>query len=102
VAEVLEKQGRSRRIVDQMIGSGTAVGANICESDEALSRADFCKGVGIALKELGEARYWLRFPVRRGWLPPERLDDLQSEAGELKRILVIILTKSRRRPGGVA
>ena len=57
VAESLEQQKRSRRIIDQMIGSGTSVGANVCESDEALSRPDFCKGLAIALKELGETRY---------------------------------------------
>jgi four helix bundle protein len=96
VAEVLEEQNRSRRIVDQMTGSGTSVGANICETDEALSAADFCRRLGVALKELAEVRYWLRFPVSRGWLPAERLAAIQDEAGELRRIFGAMLAKTRQ------
>ncbi|CAG0954592.1 hypothetical protein PHYC_00391 [Phycisphaerales bacterium] len=96
VAETLESQHRSWRIIDQMIGAGSSVGANVCESDEALSRKDFAKGLGIALKELGEARYWLRFVVRRRWLPSRRLDLLQKEAIEIKRILGAMVTRTNR------
>jgi four helix bundle protein len=96
VAESLERERKSRRIVDQLTGSGTSVGANISESDEALSRADFCKGLGTAIKELGETRFWLRFVSRRGWITTNRLAPLQTEAGELKLILGSLLSKSRK------
>lgn len=98
VVEVLEKHGRSRRIIDQITGSGTSVGANMFEADEALSRADFCKTIGIVPKELNETRFWIRMISRRKWLPAARLGPLQAESDELRRILGTILTRSRQRP----
>jgi four helix bundle protein len=46
VAEALAEQSRSRRVVDQLMGCGTSVGANVAEADEAQSRADFCRILG--------------------------------------------------------
>jgi four helix bundle protein len=53
--------------MDQIAASGTSVGANTFEADEAMSRKDFCKALGIANKELNETRFWLRLFVRREW-----------------------------------
>jgi four helix bundle protein len=97
VAEALGKKSRSRRIVDQIIGCGTSVGANTSEADEAVSRADFCKSLGIIVKELNECRYWLRFVAKREWLPAPRLELIQKEAAELKLIYGAILSRSRRK-----
>lgn len=95
VAAVLEKQGRSRRITDQITGSSTAIGANLFEADESLSRKDFAKCVGIAVKELNETRFWLRLIVNREWIPVERLTELNDEATQIKRILGAILSRTR-------
>lgn len=96
VVETIEKQGRSRRVVEQMAGSGTSVGANTWEADEALSRADFAKSIGVSLKELGETRFWLRFVAKRGWVKPARLDPLQDEARELRLVLGSIYHRTRK------
>lgn len=95
VVETLAEQRRSIRILDQLTGSGTAVGANIFEADEALSRRDFRKCVAIANKELSETMFWLRLGSRRGWIAGDRLDALLGEAKELKRIMGSILSKTR-------
>jgi four helix bundle protein len=87
-----------RRLADQLSASGTSVGANAYEADEALSRADFCKTLGIVIKELNETRFWLRLVARRGWISPERLAPLETEARELKLIFGSILSKSRPTP----
>ncbi len=99
VAEKLELENRPRRIVDQMIGSGTSVGANTMEADEGLSRADFNKSVGIVIKELVETRYWLNFAGRRHWVKPQRLAPLIDEANQFKLIYGAILTRSRKNNG---
>lgn len=96
VVDELERARVSRRILDQLTGAGTAVGANLFEADEALSRKDFVKCVAIAGKELSECRFWLRLVARRGWLGnPDRLDSLLDECDQIKRILGAILTKTR-------
>jgi four helix bundle protein len=96
VAEEIERQGRSRRIIDQLIGSGTSVGANLFEADEAMSTKDFVRCFSIALKELNETRFWLRLLLRRGWIPEPRMDDLSSEADQLRRILSTTIARSKR------
>ena len=96
VAEELAKQRRFARVIDQLVGCGTSVGANVCEADEALSRKDFAKCIGIAIKELNETRFWLRRIAKRQWIPPKRLSLLQKEASEIKLILGAILTRTRR------
>ncbi len=65
VVGLMDDQGVSRRIVDQLAASGTSVGANVFEADEAMSRKDFVKCLSIAAKELSETRYWLRLAIGR-------------------------------------
>jgi four helix bundle protein len=95
VTDALEFKRVSRRIMDQVAASGTSVGANTFEADEAMSRKDFCKALGIANKELNETRFWLRLFVRREWLAPARLGDLLTEAEELKKIVGAMIAKTR-------
>ncbi len=84
------------RVIDQIAGCGTSVGANCSEADEALSRADFAKTIGIVIKEVNECRFWLRLCIRRAWIPQPRLSPLLEEAEELKRLFGAILTRTRR------
>jgi four helix bundle protein len=97
VAEAVAENGRSPRVVDQMIGAGSSIGANVWEASEALSSKGFCKGLGIGLKELREARYWLRFVVRRGWIKAARVSSVQQEADEMQRILGSMVARTRKR-----
>ncbi|HRQ71652.1 MAG TPA: four helix bundle protein [Phycisphaerales bacterium] len=97
VAAALDHDRRPRRIIDQVLASGTSVAANVFEADEALSRADFCKTLGIAVKELSETRYWIRFTGARGWIVPERLVGLEDESTRLGRILGAMSARVRRK-----
>lgn len=96
VTAALSASKRPLRVIDQMAGCGTSVGANCYEADEALSRADFAKIIGIVIKEVNECRFWLRLCIRRDWLPEPRLLPLLSEAEELKRLFGAVLTRTRR------
>ena len=95
-AEHLSESGKSRRVVDQIIAAATSVGANTYEADEALSRADFAKCVGIVLKELNECRFWIALVERRSWATPAQLAELAAETTELKRLFGAILTRTRK------
>ncbi len=96
VAEAVSRRTRSQRIMDQIIGAGTSVGANVWEASEAMSRADFCKSLGVAVKELSETRFWLRFVSERGWIQGDRLRPLADEATELQRIFGAMIHRTRR------
>ena len=57
-AEILETK-RKFTIANQLIKSGTSIGANIKEAQNAESKADFIHKMKIALKEADETEYWL-------------------------------------------
>jgi len=81
-------QGKKQRVIaDQILRSGTSVGANIAESDYASSRADFINKIKIAEKEAGETAYWLRV-LRHGKIIDEKqFDSLFSDIQELQRLI---------------
>ncbi len=95
VTEALASSPCPRRILEQIAASGTSVGTNAFEADEAMSRADFAKTLGIVIKELNETRFWLRLVARRQWIPSDRLLPLQSEADELRKIVGAIIARTR-------
>lgn len=99
VSTAIERQGRSIRIIDQLIGSGTSVGANLFEADECVTRPEFRRCLAIALRELNETRFWLRLIARQSWLKPSQLRPLEQECAELKKILgaMVVRTASRDR-----
>lgn len=100
VADALGAQRRSARVIEQIIGAGTSTGANVWEASEAISRPDFCKTLGVAMKELSECRFWIRFIQRRNWLDATRLVPLEAEAVELLKVLGTIVSRSRKAPRG--
>jgi four helix bundle protein len=94
LAEHLQTEGRFLRVVDQLAGAGTSVGCNIAEASEALSVRDFRKCLGVAAKELAEARFLIRLVVRRSWVTQTRVDPLLDELEQIKRIVGALLTKT--------
>ena len=58
---------KERVLTDQLLRSGTSVGANIRESLYAHSRADFISKLQIALKECSESEYWLELLLESGY-----------------------------------
>ena len=75
----------------QVLRSGTAIGANIAESEHAQSRADFTSKMTIALKEADETRYWLQLLRASGYLTSVQADSILSDCTELIRMLSSIV-----------
>ena len=50
----------NNRLIDQLVGAATSVGANYCEADDGISRADFKHRIGICRKEARETKFFLR------------------------------------------
>jgi four helix bundle protein len=47
-------------LISQLVRSGTSVGANYCEADDAVSKKDFKNKIGTCRKEAKETKHWLR------------------------------------------
>jgi four helix bundle protein len=76
-----------RHVAGQIVRSGIAAAPNDDEARSGESRADFVHKVNVALKELVEARGWLKFIILTGLLPAKRTAVLVDECDQLCRIL---------------
>jgi four helix bundle protein len=47
-------------LISQLVRSGTSVGSNYCEADDAVSKKDFRNKIGTYKKEARETKYWFR------------------------------------------
>ena len=75
-----------RAIGNQLVRSGTSVGANYRAACRSRSRAEFAAKLGIVAEEADETVYWLEL-LRDGELIPEgKLSALLKEANELTAI----------------
>jgi four helix bundle protein len=91
-----------RCVVDQLLKSATAVGANLEEAKAGSSTREFVRFVEIALREAREANYWLRICAALQLGPAEDLRLLGCEADQLSRILASIVIKTKGRMTGYA
>lgn len=91
------KQGAvNRRILDQLVGAAGSIGANYCEAAEAESKKDFIHKIGIAKKEIKEARHWLRLLARAH---PERTEEIRKFWKEAHELLLIFAKITRSSKG---
>jgi four helix bundle protein len=81
------------RIIDQIVGSGTSVGANYREANASVSRKDFRFSISRCLKEAKEAKFFLRMAAAS---EPELANDartLYREGHELQLIFASMFDK---------
>ena len=81
----------------QLLRSGTSVGANIAESQNAQSSNDFISKMSIARKELSETIYWLKLLNRTDYISEKAFDSVYSDAKELYRIISSIIKTSEEK-----
>jgi|SRR5581483_2408085 len=91
-----ERPGVRRTLGNQLLKSGTSVGANVTEAQAAQSKADFISKMNIALKESRESHYWLRLITAAELLAAGQLTNITQEADEITRILGAIVRTARR------
>ena len=82
-------------IAQQVIRSGTSVGANTSEAQQAVSKRDFINKMSIALKECKETKYWLDVIRQSEILTENSLLSLSGEADELCAIYSTIVKKAK-------
>lgn len=74
-------------LCNQLLRSGTSIGANNAEASSAISKADFKSKSYIALKEARESMYWLELLHRNNYLTDIQFNSLYADAEELVKVL---------------
>ena len=76
-----------RAIGNQLMRSGTSVGANYRAACRARSKAEFISKLGIALEEADESAFWMELIIESELLKRNLVEPLLQEADELTAIL---------------
>ena len=93
-AELLESK-RKFVIAKQVLKSGTSIGANVSEAQNAESRADFIHKMKIAAKEADETAYWLNLCELSSSYP--NTGNLIESVMDIIRLLSKIISTSKQR-----
>ena len=80
----------------QLLRSGTSIGANIAEAQQAQSRADFISKLSISLKEASETDYWLRLLNATEFLSDSEFISVHSDCTELEKLLTAIIKTAKQ------
>jgi four helix bundle protein len=83
----------NNRLIDQLVGCGTSVGANYCEANESVSKKDFRNCIGRCLKAAKETKFFLRMVAASEPQLADAARRLYREAHEL----LLILSAMRRK-----
>ncbi|MCL1827088.1 MAG: four helix bundle protein [Candidatus Cloacimonetes bacterium] len=84
----------------QLLRSGTSIGANIREAQQAESDKDFIHKLSIALKESTETEYWLELLFQTEYLKENEYTSIIKDCQKLKLMLVKI-TKNKKKNMGL-
>ena len=82
-------------IFQQVLKSGTSIGANIRESQYAESTEDFVHKLRIALKEANETDYWLEILFEGGHISSREYESIVVDCKELIKLLIAIINKTK-------
>lgn len=92
-AKTIPREIINTPLISQLVRSGTSVGANYCEADDAESKKDFKHKIGICKKEAREVKHWLRMIAVANPDLRNQAVEIWQEAKELNLIFNAIVNK---------
>ena len=88
IVNLCESLKGKNALINQLLRSGTSIGANIHEGNYASSKADFVAKFQIALKECYETEYWLKLFAKTNLINEPIYNKLSNDSGRIRRILI--------------
>lgn len=92
-SKTIPRNPSNNRLIDQVVGAGTSVGANFCEANDCFSKKDFRFTVKRYIKEAKETRFFLRMIAASEPSLADEARILYREATELLKILATMYRK---------
>ena len=93
--QYLAEEKNEKIISNQLLRSGTSIGANAFEGKNAFSKNDFAFKMNIALKEAGETGYWIDILHKTHYLDDAQYNSLFKDWNRIYAILVKIVKASK-------
>ena len=95
VVNLCESLKGKNSLTNQLLRSGTSIGANIHEGNYASSKADFVAKFQIALKEYYETEYWLKLFAKTNIISEQVYNKLINDSGKIRRILIASINTAK-------
>ncbi len=99
MTKALPTNDANRYYSDQCIRSGSSVGANYREANDALGKKDFLHRLRISRKEGKESIYWIELIIEHNPELKKRIEPLHQEGIELRNILSTIINNAQKQIG---
>ncbi len=87
----IKSEHKEKVLINQMLRSGTSIGANIHEAQYAQGTKDFISKLEIAQKECYETEYWLELLFETGYIEETTYKSIQNDCGAIRRMLIASL-----------
>ena len=91
----IKEHRKSNVLLNQLLRSGTSIGANIHEANYASSKADFVNKFQIALKECYETDYWLGLFKDTHMITTTEYDSLYGQCSKIRKLLISSITTAK-------
>ena len=91
----LREEKKEFILSNQLLRSGTSIGANVHEGKYAQSTDDFISKNSIALKEAAETEYWLELLHETEYITKAEYDSVAKDSSELARLLIAIVRTAK-------
>ena len=88
ITREIKSKNKESVLTNQLLRSGTSIGANIHEAQYAQGTADFISKLEIALKECFESEYWLELLFETGYLEEDKYKKLNNVCGVIRKMLI--------------
>ncbi len=79
----------------QLLRSGTSIGANVNEAQEAQSKNDFISKLSISLKEARESKYWIELLKETNYLSEKEANNILEDLIEIIKLLTSIIKTTK-------
>ena len=91
----IKEHRKSNVLLNQLLRSGTSIGANIHEANYASSKADFINKFQIALKECYETEYWLNIFKETDFITEKEFNDMFLNCSKIRKLLTTSITTAK-------
>ena len=95
LCKYLGETKREYILLKQLLRSGTSIGANLAETQYAITKKEFLYKTTIALKECAETEYWFELLKETAIITPDEYTSINTDCHELLKLLISI-TKSTK------
>ena len=93
----LSTSNKNYVLLNQILRSGTSIGANVKEGLRGQSKKDFLAKMYIALKEADETEYWILLLIETGFIENDLVNEILNKCREISKILNSIIKTTKKK-----